>query len=333
MKNSFLKPQENQNRQCMRTPQTPSANCSYNLRLESYTFDEILDLFHLGYDATVDDLKGAKKIVLRMHPDKSRLPPEYFLFYKKAFESVLAYFREQNRMNQQVPTSEENKPKYQPIEHHDEHMSARMKTTLSDIKNDRFQTQFNELYEKNMAKKIDDSKNTWFVNNDPLFEFDSPVSAKDITSKINEVKQKTAAMVQYKGVQDLLSTTSAGRYFDEIDEDPNEYVTCDPFSKLKFEDLRKVHRDQTVMSVSERDFDRMQTYNSIDQYNRARGAQDLTPVQDAEAQRMFAQKEEMLKKQMAAQQHAANLKRAEYEKKNNTVLSSFLLLENNLHKR
>ena len=332
MKNAFLK--QNSSPQCMRTPQTPSANCSsYNLRIESYTFDEILDLFHLGYDATIEDLKGAKKIVLRMHPDKSRLPPEYFLFYKKAFETVLGFFREQNKMNQPVPTSEKNAPKYEPIESHDEHMASRMKNTLGEIKNDRFQSQFNELYEKNMAKKVDDSKNNWFVNNDPLFEFDSPASAKDITSKINEVKTKTAAMVQYKGVQDLMSMTSAGRYFDEIDEDPNEYVTCDPFSKLKFEDLRKVHRDQTVMSVSERDFEKMQTYGSVDQYNRARGSQDLTPVKDAEAQRIFAQKEEMMKKQMAIQQHNANLKRMEYEKKNNDVLSSFLLLENNIHKR
>jgi hypothetical protein len=330
MKNSFIKKNP---QQCMRTPQTPSSTCSYNLRIESYKFEELLDMFHLGYDANIDDLKGAKKIVLRMHPDKSKLPSEYFLFYKKAFEIILEYFREQNKMNQPVPTSETTAPKYQPMEQQDEHLSERMKTTLNDIKNDRFQSQFNDLYEKNMAKKIDDSRNKWFVNNDPLFEFESPASAKDIASKINEVKTKTAAMVQYKGVQDLMSITSAGRYFDEVDDDPNEYVSCDPFSKLKFEDLRKVHRDQTVLAVSERDFEKMQTYGSVDQYNRARGSQDLSPMQDADANRLFAQKEEMLKKQMATQQHAANLKRMEYEQKNKDVLSNFLLLENNIHKR
>ena len=33
-------------------------------------------------------------------------------------------------------------------------------------------------------------------------------------------------------------------YFEE--EDTDDYVACDVFSKLKFDDLRKVHKDQTV---------------------------------------------------------------------------------------
>ena len=31
------------------------------------------------------------------------------------------------------------------------------------------------------------------------------------------------------------------------EEDDNSYVTSDPFGKLKFDDLRKVHRDQSVL--------------------------------------------------------------------------------------
>ena len=37
---------------------------------------------------TLEQLKVAKKKVLMIHPDKSKLPAEYFLFYKKAFDKL-----------------------------------------------------------------------------------------------------------------------------------------------------------------------------------------------------------------------------------------------------
>ena len=63
---------------------------SHNLDISKYTFYELLDLFELDHqNITVEDLKRAKKKVLYMHPDKSRLGPEYFLFYKKAFSVIV----------------------------------------------------------------------------------------------------------------------------------------------------------------------------------------------------------------------------------------------------
>lgn len=45
-------------------------------------------------------------VVLKMHPDKSRLPSEYFIFYKKAFEVVVDYFNETQKVTKEVPTKE-----------------------------------------------------------------------------------------------------------------------------------------------------------------------------------------------------------------------------------
>ena len=318
-----------QNPQCVRTPMRPPSTLeqSHNLNIENYTFDELLDLFHLDYNSSLDDLKQAKKIALSMHPDKSRLPSEYFLFYKKAFQVVIDFFREKTKINQTVPSGNENKMVYQPIETADERTAQHLRQKINNIKSADFKDKFNELYEKNVPKKIDDSRNNWFVNNDPLFEFDAPTSTKDISHSIDKVKERTSSLVQYKGVQPLNFSSGGGRYHDELDEDPNEYVSCDPFSKLKFDDLRKVHRDQTVLSVSERDYDKVEKYNSIDQYNRARSTQDLTPVSDIEGNRILRQRETEMEKKIAQMNHAANLKRMEYEKMNGLVLSSFLMLE------
>ena len=65
---------------------------SHNLNINMYSFRELLELFQLSSKITIEDLKRAKMMVLRMHPDKSRLPPDYFLFYKKAFDLVVNYY-------------------------------------------------------------------------------------------------------------------------------------------------------------------------------------------------------------------------------------------------
>ena len=64
---------------------------AHNLNIHMYKLSEILDLFQLSYNISIEDLKRAKKVVLMTHPDKSKLGPEYFLFYKKAFDIVLNF--------------------------------------------------------------------------------------------------------------------------------------------------------------------------------------------------------------------------------------------------
>ena len=55
---------------------------NHNLKIENYSFEELLGLFDLTYNIDIEELKKAKKKVLMIHPDKSKLPSEYFLFYK-----------------------------------------------------------------------------------------------------------------------------------------------------------------------------------------------------------------------------------------------------------
>ena len=45
----------------------------HNLDIHMYSLNEILDLFGLTYDISIEDLKRAKKKVLMSHPDKSKL--------------------------------------------------------------------------------------------------------------------------------------------------------------------------------------------------------------------------------------------------------------------
>ena len=52
-----------------------------DLDLENYSLQELLNLFKLKNNFSINDLKITKKMVMLMHPDKSGLEKEYFLFY------------------------------------------------------------------------------------------------------------------------------------------------------------------------------------------------------------------------------------------------------------
>jgi len=57
-----------------------------DLDIENYNLNDILNLFKLEYDFDENDLKKAKRVVLQVHPDKSRLPAKYFIFYSKEYK-------------------------------------------------------------------------------------------------------------------------------------------------------------------------------------------------------------------------------------------------------
>jgi hypothetical protein len=56
-----------------------------DLNLDHYTLEDLLKLFKLPEQFTEADLKEARKRVVAVHPDKSGLDKEYFIFFHKAY--------------------------------------------------------------------------------------------------------------------------------------------------------------------------------------------------------------------------------------------------------
>ena len=63
---------------------------NFDLNLDNYNLDDLLRLFRVNYDLDEDQMKKAKLIALRTHPDKSGLPKEVFMFFSEAYK---VYFR------------------------------------------------------------------------------------------------------------------------------------------------------------------------------------------------------------------------------------------------
>ena len=95
-------------------------NVTVDLDISNYNLEDILRLFQVPENFNEADLKRAKQQVLRIHPDKSRLEPKYFLFYSKAYKTLYSIWEFNNKktnktMNTEeyipLDTSEENKRK------------------------------------------------------------------------------------------------------------------------------------------------------------------------------------------------------------------------------
>jgi len=295
---------------------------NHNLTLESYSYDELLSLFELPKNMSLNQLKNAKKRVLMLHPDKSKLPAEYFLFYKKAFEFIVQIYENNNKQNQQIT---EDTTYYRPLDNGLN--KATIQTVAGEMKAADFQNKFNELFENNMAKKTDVHKNEWFSKDEAVYKVDAQVSAKNMGQVFETMKQQNAELVRYRGIQELRAGGGTRLYEDE-DDDDEPYVTSDPFSKLKFDDLRKVHKDQTIFAVSERDYANVPQYSSVDHFVRERGKASTAPLEKEESERILNARNDQFRERMIRKEHAANMETMRYEEKNKAVMSAFLQLKN-----
>lgn len=299
----------------------------HNLNIHMYNLQEILGLFDLTYAITIEDLKRAKKKVLMLHPDKSRLSPEYFLFYKKAFDIILQLYENNNKQNQTINSET---VKYKPLENTLNNAAKnKVKTVIGEMDKSDFNNTFNQLFNDNMVKKPSQTRNDWFSKEEPIYNIDPNVSTKNMGAVLDTIKQKNAELIKYNGIQELyVNSNSGSRLYDENEDEDAEdvYISTDPFSKLKFDDLRKVHKDQTVFAVSERDINKVQQYSSVDHFMRERGKQTLTPLEKQEAEYMLAMKDKQYRERLMQKEYQANLKALENAEKNKTVLSSFLRL-------
>jgi len=298
---------------------------THNLNIQTYSLEELLGLFGLTtYNISTSDLRRAKKQVLMLHPDKSKLDAKYFLFYKKSFDVILEFYDNQNRQHKQVDGKE---LVYRPTED-DNSASNNISTKINDIPKSDFHDKFNQLFESNnMGNRPDTTRNEWFKQEDSEFNIpEGKISKSEMGDAFNRVKQQSNSLIKYKGDPEMIHSTSAGN--SSLYEDKDKYVSSDPFGKLQYDDLRKVHRDQTILDVSEQDFDQSKTYKSVDEFNHARNQYSYEPLEKETATNMLQEQERLMHEQLMQKEYKSKLQTQQYEEKNKTVLASFLQLRN-----
>ena len=310
---------------------------SHNIDINTYSLEEMFGLFDLTYDLTEESMRAAKKKVLMIHPDKSKLSSEYFLFYKQAYEIILDIYKQKNRIQNAPLSATVYNPevsKGKGIGNSQDVINGNSnKFNVKDAeKGGKFNDKFNELYETNMAKKTDPSKHDWFKQETTQDDFTGRgINSKNMGEALEEIKQKQSSnqMSVYNGVREIRQVGFGTSYYEDQDESNNDsYVECDIFSKLKFDDLRKVHRDQTVFAVSEKDFSKVTQYKNVDQYVNAREQNKGSAMSKEESNGVLERQQREYERAMMQKQQRDLLLQREYEAKQKAVQAAFMKIGN-----
>ena len=73
-----------------------------DLNLENYNLTDLLNLFKLDIYFKEDDLKTAKTMALKTHPDKSRLDQKFFVFFMRAYQRIEQIYNFRKKKEQDI---------------------------------------------------------------------------------------------------------------------------------------------------------------------------------------------------------------------------------------
>ena len=201
------------------------------------------------------------------------------------------------------------------------------------MKPKQFQKTFNELFEKNNMGRQIVNKNTWFSDDAQQIDIENIKSVSSMNQTFEKIKEKQQGMIVYNGIREIpfTSSISCGNLYDDIEDeiqDNNIYIESDPFSRLKFEDIKRVHKNETVFTVGEKDYNNIPKFSSVEQYSLSRKQDNTTPLYDDEInKRILIEKEIEFQNKMLLKEYELKKKILINENKNKSILSYFLQIE------
>jgi hypothetical protein len=265
---------------------------SKDLNIDNYELNDILALFKISADFDENDLKAAKKIVLKTHPDKSGLEAEYFLFYSKAYRVLFSIWEFKNKSKSKDNTDLKSYKETQDS-FFDKNKKKTLDTFLSKegLKDQKtFNKWFNTQFEKNKMEREDESTGygDWLKSNEDIEE-ERNIPYSQIGEEIEKKKRQLQAVIVHDGINDLQSSYQGAT--DLLDSAPSTY-SSDLFSNLGYEDLRKAHTE-TVIPVTIEDYNNVKKFRNMDEYNRFRNSQNVAPLSEIQAQQYLSNKNKL----------------------------------------
>lgn len=248
-----------------------------DLDINNYNLDDILRLFKVDYNFNEDDIKNCYKTVLKLHPDKSGLDKEYFLFYTKAFKVLKNVYEYKNKRDTHL---DKNKAKVEYLSNGDNDEGKKfIVKNLQNEKGDDFNKWFNETFEKiNISNISENGYGDWLKSENDKEDLDIK-SVREMHDIINKKKESLSALVKIDKINEMSSIGS----LNELDNGQPESYSASVFSKLAYDDVKIAHTE-TVIPVSNNDYEKIQKFNNIGSLREFRNRQNLKPMSKQEAE-------------------------------------------------
>lgn len=231
-----------------------------DLNIDNYSLSDILLLFNIDNNFNYDDLKNAKNIVYKSHPDKSGLNKEYFLFFTKAYKYlVFIYNFRKNNTNSNI----NNNLHYKDLLNNNEENNKNL-DLLNNNKDykDNFNKWFNNMFdEHNIINDFDkQGYGDWIKNDDNFNKFDECDNISKMNDSINNYKKNNYSIIKKDQFNELQLNSNN---FSDLLNDKLEDYSSDIFSKNSYIDLKKAH-EETLIPVS--DNISRKNFNSVGDY-------------------------------------------------------------------
>lgn len=210
-----------------------------DLNIDNYSFEDMLKLFNMPYEYDETHLKTALKLVGKLHPDKSNLSNDIFIFFYNVYKVLFNFYKIKKRDTFREDFSDESEKE--------------ILKNFSKKKN--FNKLFNELFEKNVNIKNGNGYGEWLKNNNTTY-----TSSKRINDYFEEKHNEIITLEPVKEV----NTQMSGSFL--VDNDNSTY-NSDIFSKLRYDDVKTVY-SETHIPVS--NTIQRKTFNNSDELKRFR---------------------------------------------------------------
>jgi len=226
-----------------------------DLNLENYKYEELLCLFKIN-QLNSENLKKAKKIVLKTHPDKCNLDKKVFLFFSSAYKKLVYVF--------EFVKNYKSKLDIESYEYDYESHTEDEEGLHKLLRNDKdFSKNFNELFESTYIKN-DDGYNSWLKSDEDVHSIE--INKQEMENIRNEVRNSLVVKQEINGI-------SSSQHYSF--EDQTTYGS-DIFSKFQYEDLKKAHHE-SLIPVTDEDYNNIKKYNNVNQLENSRAKEITKP--------------------------------------------------------
>ena len=216
-----------------------------DLNIDNYQLNDILNLFNIDENYDMNDLKNIKKLILKLHPDKSKLDSKYFLFFKKLYSLLteIYEFRNNETSNKKLKKEED--------------ISDNLNKYFKGKTKDEFNEEFNTIFENVYLKDENDNNgyDEWMKTDDDFIE------------KESDIDKYKNSLIENKDVTSFSFNNS-------------DYYDYDSKDSYGVNDLKTVYYTDTIISVNEKDIlSSKQTFQNINELNNFR-VKDLNKSYD-----------------------------------------------------
>lgn len=238
-----------------------------DLNIDNYSIDDLFILFSIKNKRLDDEImKESKKIVLKIHPDKSHLDSKYFLFFSKAYKRLFGIYEFQNKsLKKEFKENDYYKSE-------NTNILDNVFEQNKDLKNPKnFNTWFNEKFDKHKVSNEENGYGEWLKTDEGIYDV-GVVSKSDMNQEFEKQKKQIQGLTIYNGFNEQYASTFGGSILGQQDN----FSSGNLFSN-NFTDLRQAYIE-TVIPVTEEDYKNMPKFKNIEDYKSHRNNVDVKPL-------------------------------------------------------